>query len=91
MDLTRLHAMIDQIALNFAAIGHDNAIAATADHIVKFWDPRMKAALLAGETEALSPIARGAVAMLARGVEPPPQTRATVFNEAGEGGRSDAG
>ena len=91
MDLTRLHAMIDQIALNFAAIGHDNAIAATADHIVKFWDPRMKAALLAGETEALSRIARGAVAMLARGVEPPPQTRATVFNEAGEGGRSDAG
>ena len=91
MDLTRLHAMIDQIALNFAAIGQDNAIAATADHIVKFWDPRMKAALLAGEMGALSPIARGAVALLARGIEPAPQTRATVFNEAGEGGRSDAG
>ena len=83
MDLTRLHAMIDQIALNFAAIGQDNAVAATADHIVKFWDPRMKAALLAGELGALSPIARG--------IEPAAQTRATVFNEAGEGGRSDAG
>ena len=91
MDLTRLHAMIDQIALNFAAIGQDNAVAATADHIVKFWDPRMKAALVAGETAALSPIARGAVVMLGKGIEPPPQTRATVFNEAGEGGRSDAG
>ena len=91
MDLTRLHAMIDQIALNFAAIGQDNAIAATADHIVKFWDPRMKAALLAGEMGVLSPIARGAVALLARGIEPAPQTRATVFNEAGDGGRSDAG
>ena len=91
MDLTRLHAMIDQIALNFAAIGQNNAIAATADHIVKFWDPRMKAALLAGETGALSPIARGAVAVLASGIKPAPQTRATEFNHAGESGHSDAG
>ena len=91
MDLTRLHAMIDQIARNFEAIGQDRAIAATADHIVKFWDPRMKAALLADDPAALSPIARGAVALLARGVEPPPQTRATVFNHAGESGGSDAG
>lgn len=91
MDLTRLHAMIDQIARNFAAIGHDNAVAATADHIVKFWDPRMKAALLAGDTTALSPIARAATTVLARGIKPAPQTRATVFNEAGDAGRSDAG
>ncbi|QGN56258.1 formate dehydrogenase [Novosphingobium sp. Gsoil 351] len=83
--------MIDQIALNFAAIGQDNAVAATADHIVKFWDPRMKAALLAGGADALSPIARGAVATLAQSMKPPPQTRATVFNQAGEGGHSDAG
>lgn len=91
MNLARLHAMSDQIALNFAAIGHDDAIAATADHIIKFWDPRMKAALLAGDTTPLSPIARGAVSLLAKGVEPPPQTRATQFNAADEGGRSDAG
>ena len=91
MNLARLHHMIDQIARNFAAIGHDNAVAATADHIVKFWDPRMKAALLAGDPATLSPIARGAVALLTRGVEPPPQTRATVFNHAGESGHSDAG
>ena len=91
MNLAHLHHMIDQIALNFAAIGNDNAVAATADHIVKFWDPRMKAALLAGDASALSPIARGAVALLARGVEPPPQTRATVFNVADESGHSDAG
>ena len=91
MNLARLHHMIDQIARNFAAIGQDNAVAATADHIVKFWDPRMKAALLAGETGALSPIARGAVTLLAKGIEPASQTRATVFDEAGEGGGSDAG
>ena len=91
MDLTRLHHMADQIARNFAAIGHDNAIAATADHIVKFWDPRMKAAIIDGDPAPLSAIARGAVAMLAKGIEPPPQTRATVFNEADESGHSDAG
>ena len=91
MELARLHHMIDQIARNFAAIGHDNAVAATADHIVKFWDLRMKAALLAGEVAPLSLIARAAVAMLAQGVTPPPQTRATQFNAADEGGHSDAG
>ena len=83
--------MIDQIARNFAAIGHDNAAAATADHIIKFWDPRMKAALLAGDPSALSPIARGALVLLAAGIKPPPQTRATVFNEASGGAHSDAG
>ena len=71
MDLTRLHAMIDQIARNFAAIGHDDAVAATADHIVKFWDPRMKAEILAGDRETLSRVAREAVALLAAGIEPP--------------------
>ncbi|MDP3673648.1 MAG: formate dehydrogenase subunit delta [Novosphingobium sp.] len=91
MDAARLRYMADQIARNFAAIGHDDAVAATADHIVKFWDPRMKDAILADDRNALSPIARDAVALLARGIEPPPQTRATVFNDAGEGGRSDAG
>ena len=91
MDSARLRYMADKIARNFAAIGHDDAVAATADHIVKFWDPRMKAAILADDRGALSPIAAGAVALLANGIEPPAQTRATVFNDAGEGGRSDAG
>ena len=91
MNLAHLHHMANQIALNFAAIGHGNAVAATADHLVKFWDPRMKAAIIDGDLTPLSPIAREAVALLAKGIEPPSQTRATVFNEVGEGGRSDAG
>jgi formate dehydrogenase subunit delta len=91
MDPSRLRYMADQIARNFEAIGHDDAVAATADHIVKFWDPRMRAAILLGDRSALSPIAREAVDLLARGVEPPPQTGATVFNDAAEAGRSDAG
>ena len=91
MDLARLHAMANHIALNFAAIGHDNAVAATADHIVKFWDPRMKAAILIGDPAPLSPIAGEAIAMVAQGAVPPSQTRATIFNQPGESGHSDAG
>ena len=91
MNLAHLHHMANQIALNFAAIGHANAVAATADHLVKFWDPRMTAAIIDGDRAPLAPIAREAVALLAQGIAPPPQTRATVFNSSSEGGRSDAG
>lgn len=48
MDITRLRYMADQIARNFAIQGEEQAIAATAEHIRKFWDPRMKAQLLSG-------------------------------------------
>ncbi len=85
MDVERLRYMADQIARNFLAIGHDRAVAATADHIVKFWDPRMKAAILIDDREALSPVARAAIDLLAGGAQPPPQTRAT------RSGGSDAG
>ena len=86
MNIGHLSLMADQIARNFAVQGHDKAVAATADHIVRFWDPRMKAAILA-DRGALSSIARGAIELLARGVEPPPQSHATEF----ETGASDAG
>ena len=39
----RLAYMAEQIYRNFAAQGRDMAIASTVDHIVSFWDPRMKA------------------------------------------------
>ena len=64
MDMERLRYMADQIARNFAAQGEDEAIAATADHIRLFWDPRMKAAILAGDKAGLDPIAKAAVARL---------------------------
>jgi formate dehydrogenase subunit delta len=64
MDVTKLHSMVNQIARNFEAQGDEFAIAATAQHIRDFWDPRMKAALLADEGAALTPIARAAVAAL---------------------------
>ena len=57
--------MANQIARNFAVQGDEAAIAATADHIATFWDPRMKAAICAEDPDALCPIARAAVAQLA--------------------------
>lgn len=64
MDITKLRRMADQIAANFAAQGPDAAVASTAEHIVKFWDPRMKAQIYADDPSQLSPIAAEAVAKL---------------------------
>ncbi|MFM5905991.1 MAG: formate dehydrogenase subunit delta [Novosphingobium sp.] len=65
VDAARLAYMANQIARNFAVQGEEAAIAATARHIRDFWDPRMKAAILAGDRQALEPVARAAVAHLA--------------------------
>ena len=55
MELERLASMADQIARNFAVQGEDQAVAATAEHIRLYWDPRMKAQLLAADRAALTP------------------------------------
>ena len=89
--LAKLRRMADQIAINFAALGHENAMLATADHIDKYWDPRMKASIFADDHSVLHPIARGAIDHLATGAHPESQTRATEFNTAHEVGHSDAG
>ena len=91
MDIARLHYMIEQIARNMAARGHDRAVAATADHVAAFWEPRMKAAMFASDLSGLSPIARDAVERLERDANPPPQSPATEFNAVDEIGHSDAG
>jgi formate dehydrogenase subunit delta len=90
-----LRRMANDIARNLAAMGHDQAVLATADHIDKFWDPRMKKAIFAdvegpGDTD-LSPIAKGAIEHLATGAHPESQTRGTEFNSVDEVGHSDAG
>ena len=90
----RLAYMADQIARNFMATGHDAAIAATADHIAHFWDPRMKAlafAMLDARPAYLTDAAAAALAMLRDQGAPPPQTKATVFAAPHEAGRADAG
>lgn len=65
MEIERLRYMADQIARNFAAQGEEAAVAATAEHIRLFWDPRMKAAILADDRSALSPMVAAAVERLA--------------------------
>ncbi len=67
MDLAHLQAMANQIARNFAVQGNEAAIAATAQHIMDFWDPRMKVAILGDGNGALDPIARAAVDRLKDG------------------------
>jgi len=61
MDRDKLRYMADQIARNFAALGEEEAIAATAEHIRQFWDPRMKSAILADDRSGLSPIVAAAL------------------------------
>ena len=89
--IARLRRMADQTAANLAAMSHDKAVLATADHIDKFWDPRMKAMIFASDRSVLSPIAKDAIDHLATGAHPESQTRATEFNTAHEVGHSDAG
>lgn len=63
----KLVYMVNQIAKNFATQGEAAAANATADHLKKFWDPRMRKRILA-HLEAggagLDPAARGAVEAL---------------------------
>lgn len=89
--LERLIRMAEQIAANF---GHaKNPAAATADHIAKFWDPRMKRMIFehvaGGGT--LSAVALEAIRELAADGPPPSQTPATEWNRVSEAGHSDAG
>jgi formate dehydrogenase subunit delta len=46
MSPERLVAMANQIGQFFASQGKDQAVAGTLDHIEKFWDPRMRRAII---------------------------------------------
>jgi formate dehydrogenase subunit delta len=89
MNVEKLVRMANQIALNFHAIGQDNAVAATAEHIGKFWDPRMKAAIFANDRSTLSPIAAAAIAKLASGEPIKANVPAHEFNVGNEVDHSD--
>ena len=77
--LVTLRRMANDIARNLAHMGHDKAVLATADHIDKFWEPRMKAAIFADDERlgVLLPIAAEAIDHLATGAHPESQTRTT--------------
>jgi formate dehydrogenase subunit delta len=67
MSLDKLVYMANQIGKFFASQGPEQAVAGTADHIRKFWDPRMRAAIFAHlETggAGLNPTVRAAIEQL---------------------------
>jgi formate dehydrogenase subunit delta len=67
MSLEKLVYMANQISKFFHSQGGEQAVAGTADHIQKFWDPRMRAAIKAHlETggAGLDPVARRAIEQL---------------------------
>ena len=47
MSPDRLIYMANQIGTFFESQGHDKAVSGIAEHIRKFWDPRMRKAILA--------------------------------------------
>jgi formate dehydrogenase subunit delta len=91
----RLAYMADQIARNFLALGHNAAVAATADHIATFWDPSMRSsafAMLNAEDARLTPLAADALRLLRTRGAPPSQTQASTFAPSDQPtDRSDAG
>jgi formate dehydrogenase subunit delta len=63
----RLVYMANQIGKFFQSQGHDHAVAGVADHIKKFWDPRMLAGIYAhldAGGAGLDPNVREAIAAL---------------------------
>jgi formate dehydrogenase subunit delta len=47
MSHDKLVYMANQIGKFFASQGHDKAVAGIAEHLTKFWDPRMRDAIVA--------------------------------------------
>jgi formate dehydrogenase subunit delta len=68
MDIQKLSMMANQIGAFFKAQGEAEAPAAIADHLKKFWDPGMRADILAhlerGGGQGLDPLVRKAVELL---------------------------
>jgi formate dehydrogenase subunit delta len=63
----KLVYMANQIGRFFAHQGEAKAVAGIADHLARFWDPRMRAAIqahLAAGGAGLDPLVRQAVEML---------------------------
>ena len=66
----KLVYMANQIGKFFASQGPDKAVAGTAEHIKKFWDPRMREAIfqhLDAGGQGLDAIPRQAVQSLRQG------------------------
>jgi formate dehydrogenase subunit delta len=70
MSPDKLVYMANQIGRYFRSQGPDQAVAGTADHIKKFWDPRMRAAIfrhVEAGGQGLEPLVRRAIEQLKEG------------------------
>lgn len=71
----KLIYMANQIARFFESQGPDKAVAGTAEHIRKFWDPRMRKQIVAHVNaggSGLDPVARMAIERLPEMKSPAP-------------------
>jgi formate dehydrogenase subunit delta len=67
MSPDKLVYMANQIGKFFAGQGEEKAVPLIADHLTKFWDPRMRAAIVAHLDvggDGLDPLAREAIKKL---------------------------
>lgn len=62
----RLIQMVNQIAANLAAHGIERAAQETAQHLIDYWEPAMRKALLSSNSAKLSDIARSAIDILSK-------------------------
>lgn len=69
MNIERLVSMVNQISLFFESQPvRDEAVAGVLDHVKRFWDPRMRDAIvrhLEAGGEGLRELARAAIVLLA--------------------------
>jgi formate dehydrogenase subunit delta len=68
MSPDKLIYMANQIGSFFESQGQEKAVAGTAEHIKKFWDPRMRKAIFAhleAGGSGLDPVPRAAIEQLA--------------------------
>ena len=73
---TKLVYMANQIGKFFASQGADQAVSGTAEHIRKFWNPRMRTAIIAHLAEGgagLEPNVRAALEKLQASESTKPQ------------------
>ena len=59
--------LINKVVVHFGYLSTEQAVTEVADHVRKFWDPRMKRRLLElvdSETSDLEPVALAAAALL---------------------------
>lgn len=93
--LDKLIRMANQIAAELEHQQGANAAMATWDHLWHFWDPRMRAQIVAhldAGGAGLNETSRAGVAMLRTAATPPSQTPATAFAvDAAGNTQGDAG